>query len=73
MTGDAYVPLFYDPGEACQFDWSHAIVVVAGITMSVKVVHVRPCHSRMMFVRAYLRESQELLHRARTRGDPMAR
>ena len=24
---DAYVPLFFAPGEACQFDWSHELVV----------------------------------------------
>jgi hypothetical protein len=27
----------------------------------VKVAHVRPCHSRMMFVRAYPRETQEMV------------
>jgi hypothetical protein len=59
VTAEAYVPLFYDPGEAYQFDWSHEIVVIAGITITVKVAHVRLCHSRMMLVRAYMRESQE--------------
>ena len=28
-------------------------------TMTVKVAHVRLCHSRMAFVRAYPRETQE--------------
>ena len=73
VTAEAYVPLSYDPGEAYQFDWSHEIVVIAGITITVKVAHVRLCHSRMMFVRAYMRESQEPRHRARTDGAPMAR
>ena len=25
----AYVPLVFDPGEACQFGWSHEYAVVA--------------------------------------------
>ncbi len=49
----AYVPLSFDPGEAYQFDWSHEIVVIDGATTTVKVAHVRLCHSRMLFVRAY--------------------
>jgi hypothetical protein len=49
----AYVPLTFDPGEAYQFDWSHEIVVIDGATTTVKVAHVRLCHSRMLFVRAY--------------------
>ena len=47
----AYVPLTFDPGEAYQFDWSHEIVVIDGATTTVKVAHVRLCHSRMLFVR----------------------
>jgi hypothetical protein len=46
---DAYVPLTFAPGEAYQFDWSHEIVVMNGVTTIVKVAHVRLCHSRMMF------------------------
>jgi len=58
-TAAAYVPLSFAPGEAYQFDWSHEIVVMDGVTMTVKVAHVRLCHSRMAFVRAYPRETQE--------------
>jgi len=57
----AYVPLSFDPGEAYQFDWSHEIVVIDGATTTVKVAHVRLCHSRMLFVRAYPRETQEMV------------
>ena len=32
-----------------------------GITVAVKVAHVRLCHSRMLFVRAYPREAQEMV------------
>lgn len=61
VEAEAYVPLYYAPGEAYQFDWSHEIVLVNGVTTTVKVAHVRLCHSRMMFARAYMRESQEMV------------
>lgn len=60
-TAAAFVPLSFAPGEAYQFDWSHEIVVIDGVTTTVKVAHVRLCHSRMMFVRAYPRETQEMV------------
>jgi transposase len=37
------------------------IVVIDGVTTTVKVAHVRLCHSRMLFVRAYPRETQEMV------------
>ena len=67
-TADAYVPLFFAPGEAYQFDWSHEIVLIRGVTVTVKVAHVRLCHSRMMFVRAYPRETQEMVFDAHDRA-----
>ena len=54
-----YVPLVFAPGEACQFDWSHEQVVRAGKTAWVKAAHLRVCHSRMILVQRYPRESQE--------------
>ena len=41
--------------------WSHEIVVLNGATVTVKVAHMRLCHSRMPFVRAYPRETQEMV------------
>jgi transposase len=67
-TADAYVPLSFAPGEAFQFDWSHEIVVLNGVTTTVKVAHVQLCHSRMMLVRAYPRESQEMVFDAHDRA-----
>src|SRR6266545_8222169 len=60
-AASAYVPLSFAPGEAYQFDWSHEIVVLNGATVIVKVAHIRLCHSRMLLVRAYPRESQEMV------------
>jgi transposase len=67
-TADAYVPLSFAPGEAYQFDWSHEIVLINGVTVKVKVAHVRLCHSRMPFVRAYPRETQEMVFDAHDRA-----
>ena len=67
-TADAYVPLSFAPGEAYQFDWSHEVVLINGTTVIVKVAHVRLCHSRMMFVRAYPRETQEMVFDAHDRA-----
>jgi hypothetical protein len=61
--------------------WSHEVVVLNGVTVTVKVAHVRLCHSRMPFVRAYPRETQEMVFDAHdwplnfcgtpiTRGNP---
>jgi transposase len=67
-TAEAYVPLSFAPGEAYQFDWSHEVVLINGTTVIVKVAHVRLCHSRMPFVRAYPRESQEMVFDAHDRA-----
>ena len=65
---EAYVPLSFAPGEAYQFDWSHEVVLINGTTVTVKVAHVRLCHSRMLFVRAYPRETQEMVFDAHSRA-----
>src|SRR6188472_2324569 len=67
-TAAAYVPLSFAPGEAYQFDWSHEVVLLNGATVTVKVAHVRLCHSRMLFVRAYPRETQEMVFDAHNRA-----
>ena len=65
---DAYVPLSFAPGEAYQFDWSHEVVMLDGVTTVVKVAQVRLCHSRMLYVRAYPRETQEMVFDAHERA-----
>jgi hypothetical protein len=60
--------LSFVPGEAFQFDWSHEVVLINGATVTVKVAHVRLCHSRMLFVRAYPRETQEMVFDAHDRA-----
>src|SRR5476651_859594 len=67
-TAAAYVPLSFAPGEAYQFDWSHEVVLLNGVTVTIKVAHVRLCQSRMLFVRAYPRETQEMVFDAHNRA-----
>jgi transposase len=64
----AFIPLSFAPGEAYQFDWSQEIVLINGTTVTVKVAHVRLCHSRMPFARAYPRETQEMVFDAHDRA-----
>jgi transposase len=67
-TATAYVPLTFAPGEAYQFDWSHEVVLLRGMPVTVKAAHVRLCHSRMPFVRVYPRETQEMVFDAHDRA-----
>ena len=64
----AFVPLWFAPGEAYQFDWSHEIVVLDKVATIVKVAHIRLCHSRLFLIRAYPRESQEMVFDAHDRA-----
>jgi transposase/DNA-directed RNA polymerase subunit K/omega len=68
QQGAVFIPLWFAPGEAYQFDWSHEVVVLGGVTTTVKVAHVRLCHSRMPFLRAYPRETQEMVFDAHERA-----
>ena len=49
---DAFVPLVYAAGDACQFDWSHEQVILGGVAQVVKLAHFRLAHSRQMFLAA---------------------
>lgn len=68
MTTDAFVPLVFAPGDACQFDWSHEQAVLGGVAQTIKLAHFRLCHSRQPFVVAYPRESQEMVFDAHNRA-----
>jgi len=57
----AFVPLCFAPGEAYQFDWSQEKVEFAGVVHIIKVGHFRLCYSRLTFVIAYHRETQDML------------
>ena len=55
-------------GEADRFDWRPELIVNNGLTVTVKVAHVRLCQSRMMFARACMRKSQEMVVDAHDRA-----
>ena len=57
----AYIPQCFEPGEAYQFDWSHELVELGGVVVTVKVAHFRLCYSRMPFCIAYHREGLEMV------------
>ena len=57
----AYVPMSFAPGEAYQFDWSHETITLQNLPLMIKAAHMKLSHSRMPFVRAYFRETQELV------------
>ncbi len=56
------------PGGSLPVDGSHAAVLLSGVTLIVKAAHVRLCHRRMLCVRAYPRETQEMAFDARDRA-----
>jgi transposase len=60
-VGKAYVPLYFSPAEAYQFDWSQELVELGGVVQTIKVAQFRLCYSRLMFFVAYSRETQEML------------
>ena len=62
------MPLIFDPGEACQFDWSREYAVLSGTAARVKAAHMRLCHSRMQLVQIFPRESQEMVFEAHGRA-----
>lgn len=70
LPAKAYVPMSFAPGEAYQFDWSHETITLQGLPLTVKAAHMRLSHSRMPFVRAYFRETQELVLMLTTRRLP---
>ena len=60
-VSDAFIPLYFAPGDALQFDWSEEYVLLGGIEHKVHVAHFRLCHSRKPFVVAYMNEKQEMV------------
>ena len=68
IPAQAFIPLSFDPGEAYQFDWSHETIEYCGLPVTVKVAQMRLSYSRMPFVRAYFRETQEMVFDAHDRA-----
>ena len=65
---EAFVPLVFAPGDACQFDWSQEHVEIGGCAQTIKVADFRLTYSRQMFVAAYPCETQEMVLDAHSRA-----
>jgi transposase len=63
----AFIPQYFAPGEAYQFDFSHACRARRHRSIR-QVAHVRLCHSRVFFLVAYPRESQDRVFDAHARA-----
>jgi transposase len=61
VPAQAFIPMSFAPGDAYQFDWSHEAITLQGMPLTIKAAHMKLSHSRMPFVRAYFRETQELV------------
>jgi transposase len=56
-----FVPLFFQPGEAFQFDWSEDWATVGGKRLKLQAAHTKLSHSRAFVVRAYKLQTHEML------------
>ncbi|USQ74192.1 IS21 family transposase (plasmid) [Roseomonas mucosa] len=56
-----FVPLFFQPGEAFQFDWSEDWATVGGKRIKLQAAHTKLSHSRAFVVRAYKLQTHEML------------
>jgi len=64
----AFVPLWFEPGEAFQFDWSDEGMVVGGLYYKLQVAHLKLCFSRAFWLVAYPSQGHEMLFDAHTRS-----
>lgn len=68
QPADVFVPLYFGPGEAYQFDWSEERIELDGLPQVIKLAQFRLCHSRLAFAVAYPRETQEMIFDAHVRA-----
>jgi transposase len=54
-----FLPLEYELGEDAQVDWGEALVILAGVQITVQFFVMRLCYSRRLFVMAFPNQKQE--------------
>jgi transposase len=64
----AFVPLFFERGEAFQFDWSEEGMLLGGVYYKMQISHMKLCFSRAFWLVAYPSQSHEMLFDAHTRS-----
>ena len=65
---EVYIPLYYSPGDAFQFDWSEVLVYIKYELTTLQMAVVTLCHSRRFYARAYPCQKQELMLDAQRRA-----
>jgi transposase len=63
-----FVPLFFELGEAFQFDWSCEYSFVSGLRRRLEVAHVKLAASRAFVMLAYYSQAHEMLFDAHARA-----
>ena len=60
-----FVPLYFAPGDAFQFDWSEEFAVLGGERTKLQMAHIKLSHSRAFLLRAYPLQTHEMLFEPR--------
>ena len=68
LKSQAFIPLTFPPGDAFQFDWSEDWAVIHGTRTKLQVAHMKLCHSRAFFIKAYRQQTHEMLFDAHYHG-----
>ena len=58
---EVFIPLFFTPGEAFQFDWADVQVLIGGKLVNLYLSVTTLCHSRHFYLGAYECQKQELM------------
>ena len=64
----AYVPLYFSPGDAFQFDWSEDYLMLDGQSNKLPIVLTKLSHSRAFILRAYPLQTHKILFDAHNHG-----
>ena len=67
-SGNAFVPLKFQMGEAFQFDWSTEYAFVGGLRRKIELAHLKLCASRAFWLVAYYSQAHEMLFDAHARA-----
>lgn len=54
-----FLPLEYELGQDAQVDWGEALVILAGVQLTVQLFVMRLCYSRRIFVMVFPNQKQE--------------
>jgi transposase len=58
---EVFIPLYFEPGDAFQFDWGEVEAYIKGQLVTLQCGAVQLCHSRKFYSRSYPCQKQELL------------